>query len=206
MLGRMRRSSAGSHSSPLTRPGLFICLFVGSSSSWLLFTAPLHSFSSQLRFSRHPVPSTFPQGVIPSLFLPSQRDPSPHLQQEVSLAIERTTSPVTVAFKSAVALEGHWAEFLGLPSHIRFELVHKSSGRLVFRGDSNAANKVELPVDMTFVGETYTLQTMGSSTVQRSSCDFIVRGAGEAQEVTMVLERAVGEVQVPASTAFALLW
>ena len=91
----------------------------------------------------------------------------------------------------------HWAAGLSLPAGIRFEVRHKQTDQLVASGQtrtSEEAPKVALQSGRLFAEEAYVLHVLPGDFVEASSCEFLARGEGESQEVTLMVKRVAGAV------------
>ena len=91
----------------------------------------------------------------------------------------------------------HWAAGLSLPAGIRFEVRHKQTDQLVASGQTRTAEeapKVALQSGRLFAEEAYVLHVLPGDFVDASSCEFLARGDGESQEVTLMVKRVAGAV------------
>ena len=140
------------------------------------------------------------------------------------LQVQRSTCPMRVAFVPLEANTAHWAAKLPLPANVPFEVIHKATGTVVHTGDGGPTNRMYLPSDLLFTGERYVLQSKTSSHLLAARTDFVVApppsqgvaatlaeggvaaggtaeggasgGMDDAQEVTLPIERAVGDVRM----------
>jgi hypothetical protein len=98
--------------------------------------------------------------------------------------------------------------------------VHKASGTLVHEGSAGPTNRVSIPPELLYTGETYILQSLSGRHVLAARCEFVVTGAstasvvpslveggggasgggvhygGDSQEVVLAIDRAVGDVRL----------
>ena len=140
--------------------------------------------------------------------------------QEVTLQVRRATCGISLAFRALEVSTDHWAAALPLPRNVPFKVIHKASGAVVHEADGGPTNKVSLPPDLLFTGETYILQSLSSQHILASRCEFVVTGSssgqsasvvpgsggggggsgvhygGDSQEVALAIDRAVGDVRL----------
>lgn len=73
-------------------------------------------------------------------------------KQEVSVLIRRSSAQLAVSFHSIEFDSTHWAASLVLPPAVRFQLVHRESGAVVFSGDAGPSNYVAIPPSVVYTG------------------------------------------------------
>ena len=145
-------------------------------------------------------------------------------RQEVVLQVQRAVCAMRVALVPFAPHKRHWANSLPLPRHIGFELVHKTTGTVVYRGDAGPTNKRSLSAGevQLFTGEKYLLQSLSSAPVLAARTEFVVAPSSSAshrvnsgiakflgeestllgahddgvQEVVLPIERSVGDVRL----------
>ncbi len=92
-----------------------------------------------------------------------------------------------------------WATGVALPAGIRFEVRHKQTDQLVASGQTKIAEhapRVALQTGRLFAKETYVVHVLAGDFVEASVCEFLARGDGEHQEVSLLVRRLCGAVTV----------
>ena len=93
----------------------------------------------------------------------------------------------------------NWASGVALPAGIRYEVRHKQTDELVASGQTRGAEeapRAALPLGRLFAREAYVVHVASSDLVEAATCEFLARGDGEPQEVTLMVRRVCGAVSV----------
>ena len=138
--------------------------------------------------------------------------PSDH--NEVVLQVQRSLVPIKVAFIPFVTHTDHWAAAFKLPPKVPFEIVHKLTQTIIYKGNGGKENRIVLSSEMAqlFTGERYVIRTIASKLLNAAHCEFVASPAGgkenfhehsnsisyedEPQEVVLPVERASGDVRL----------
>ena len=93
----------------------------------------------------------------------------------------------------------NWASGVSLPAGIRYEVRHKQTDQLVASGQTRVeeeAPRASLPLGRLFASEAYVVHVISGDLIEAATCEFLARGDGEPQEVTLMVRRVCGAVSV----------
>ena len=93
----------------------------------------------------------------------------------------------------------NWASGVSLPAGIRYEVRHKQTDQLVASGQTRVAEeapRASLPLGRLFAREAYVVHIISGDLIEAATCEFLARGDGEPQEVTLMVRRVCGAVSV----------